>query len=217
MCALGCATWLVAAGPGLIGDELLTPRALPPLPSENASLSQGSSRETGPPESPHCPFWTLSLGICWLPWSSWLGTGVALRGGPVVSLKFKPLNGSLPLLVQNRGSLKLSQLGHLLNLLSTQRKVSKSLHVCSKAHLCQLKADCWEGACVHFCSVGGPVGMWVGAGPGQVAPGVLGPSGLSPALSPQELEAALHHDDAEFISDLIACLLQGCYQRRDIT
>ncbi|KAF5919411.1 hypothetical protein HPG69_009892, partial [Diceros bicornis minor] len=32
-----------------------------------------------------------------------------------------------------------------------------------------------------------------------------------------ELEAALHRDDAEFISDLIACLLQGCYQRRDIT
>lgn len=34
---------------------------------------------------------------------------------------------------------------------------------------------------------------------------------------PQELEAALHRDDVEFISDLIACLLQGCYQRRDIT
>ncbi|NXD09930.1 CECR2 protein, partial [Nothocercus nigrocapillus] len=32
-----------------------------------------------------------------------------------------------------------------------------------------------------------------------------------------ELEAALHRDDVEFISDLIACLLQGCYQRRDIT
>ncbi|OBS77210.1 hypothetical protein A6R68_16317, partial [Neotoma lepida] len=32
-----------------------------------------------------------------------------------------------------------------------------------------------------------------------------------------ELEAALHRDDSEFISDLIACLLQGCYQRRDIT
>ncbi|KAJ7397508.1 cat eye syndrome critical region protein 2 [Pitangus sulphuratus] len=33
----------------------------------------------------------------------------------------------------------------------------------------------------------------------------------------KELEAALHRDDVEFISDLIACLLQGCYQRRDIT
>uniref|UniRef100_U3JJV6 Chromatin remodeling regulator CECR2 n=1 Tax=Ficedula albicollis TaxID=59894 RepID=U3JJV6_FICAL len=33
----------------------------------------------------------------------------------------------------------------------------------------------------------------------------------------KELEAALHGDDVEFISDLIACLLQGCYQRRDIT
>ncbi|KAF4792309.1 cat eye syndrome critical region protein 2-like [Turdus rufiventris] len=33
----------------------------------------------------------------------------------------------------------------------------------------------------------------------------------------EELEAALHRDDVEFISDLIACLLQGCYQRRDIT
>uniref|UniRef100_A0A8B9GJ91 Chromatin remodeling regulator CECR2 n=1 Tax=Amazona collaria TaxID=241587 RepID=A0A8B9GJ91_9PSIT len=32
-----------------------------------------------------------------------------------------------------------------------------------------------------------------------------------------ELEAALYRDDVEFISDLIACLLQGCYQRRDIT
>uniref|UniRef100_A0A5F8H6D3 Chromatin remodeling regulator CECR2 n=1 Tax=Monodelphis domestica TaxID=13616 RepID=A0A5F8H6D3_MONDO len=30
-------------------------------------------------------------------------------------------------------------------------------------------------------------------------------------------KAALHRDDVEFISDLIACLLQGCYQRRDIT
>lgn len=39
---------------------------------------------------------------------------------------------------------------------------------------------------------------------------------LSPSPS-QELEAALHRDDVEFISDLIACLLQGCYQRRDIT
>uniref|UniRef100_G1QD25 Chromatin remodeling regulator CECR2 n=1 Tax=Myotis lucifugus TaxID=59463 RepID=G1QD25_MYOLU len=36
-------------------------------------------------------------------------------------------------------------------------------------------------------------------------------------LKIEELEAALHRDDAEFISDLIACLLQGCYQRRDIT
>ncbi|XP_054442558.1 chromatin remodeling regulator CECR2 [Pteronotus mesoamericanus] len=38
-----------------------------------------------------------------------------------------------------------------------------------------------------------------------------------PDFEIEELEAALHHDDAEFISDLIACLLQGCYQRRDIT
>ncbi|XP_030916380.1 cat eye syndrome critical region protein 2 [Geospiza fortis] len=36
-------------------------------------------------------------------------------------------------------------------------------------------------------------------------------------MATQELEAALHGDDVEFISDLIACLLQGCYQRRDIT
>lgn len=27
----------------------------------------------------------------------------------------------------------------------------------------------------------------------------------------EELEAALHRDDLVFISDLIACLLQGCY------
>ncbi|KAK9400120.1 cat eye syndrome critical region protein 2 [Crotalus adamanteus] len=32
-----------------------------------------------------------------------------------------------------------------------------------------------------------------------------------------ELEAALYNDDVEFISDLIASLLQGCYQRSDIT
>ncbi|XP_045694998.1 cat eye syndrome critical region protein 2 isoform X1 [Phyllostomus hastatus] len=38
-----------------------------------------------------------------------------------------------------------------------------------------------------------------------------------PDFEIEELEAALHHDDAEFISDLVACLLQGCYQRRDIT
>ncbi|XP_045444494.1 cat eye syndrome critical region protein 2 isoform X2 [Pipistrellus kuhlii] len=38
-----------------------------------------------------------------------------------------------------------------------------------------------------------------------------------PDFEIEELEAALHRDDAEFISDLIACLLQGCYQRRDIT
>lgn len=40
---------------------------------------------------------------------------------------------------------------------------------------------------------------------------------FSPFSLSQELEAALHRDDSEFISDLIACLLQGCYQRRDIT
>lgn len=40
---------------------------------------------------------------------------------------------------------------------------------------------------------------------------------LSLSFRSQELEAALHRDDSEFISDLIACLLQGCYQRRDIT
>ncbi|XP_042847417.1 cat eye syndrome critical region protein 2 isoform X2 [Panthera tigris] len=38
-----------------------------------------------------------------------------------------------------------------------------------------------------------------------------------PDFEIEELEAALHRDDVEFISDLIACLLQGCYQRRDIT
>ncbi|XP_051011226.1 chromatin remodeling regulator CECR2 isoform X3 [Acomys russatus] len=38
-----------------------------------------------------------------------------------------------------------------------------------------------------------------------------------PDFEIEELEAALHKDDVEFISDLIACLLQGCYQRRDIT
>ncbi|XP_076423939.1 chromatin remodeling regulator CECR2 isoform X6 [Peromyscus maniculatus bairdii] len=38
-----------------------------------------------------------------------------------------------------------------------------------------------------------------------------------PDFEIEELEAALHRDDSEFISDLIACLLQGCYQRRDIT
>ncbi|XP_069442054.1 chromatin remodeling regulator CECR2 [Ovis canadensis] len=38
-----------------------------------------------------------------------------------------------------------------------------------------------------------------------------------PDFEIEELEAALHRDDVEFISDLIARLLQGCYQRRDIT
>ncbi|XP_074051058.1 chromatin remodeling regulator CECR2 isoform X2 [Macrotis lagotis] len=38
-----------------------------------------------------------------------------------------------------------------------------------------------------------------------------------PDFEIEELEAALHRDDVEFISDLIASLLQGCYQRRDIT
>lgn len=48
--------------------------------------------------------------------------------------------------------------------------------------------------------------------------GTAGLKNLNSLHSPsQELEAALHRDDVEFISDLIACLLQGCYQRRDIT
>lgn len=38
-----------------------------------------------------------------------------------------------------------------------------------------------------------------------------------PDFEIQGLQAALHRDDVEFISDLIACLLQGCYQRRDVT
>ncbi|XP_053262179.1 chromatin remodeling regulator CECR2 [Podarcis raffonei] len=38
-----------------------------------------------------------------------------------------------------------------------------------------------------------------------------------PDFEIEELEAALYSDDVEFISDLIACLLQGCYQRSDIT
>ncbi|XP_075458538.1 chromatin remodeling regulator CECR2 isoform X2 [Ascaphus truei] len=33
----------------------------------------------------------------------------------------------------------------------------------------------------------------------------------------EELEDALHRDDVDFLSELVACLLQGCYQRRDIT
>ncbi|XP_077196196.1 chromatin remodeling regulator CECR2 [Paroedura picta] len=38
-----------------------------------------------------------------------------------------------------------------------------------------------------------------------------------PDFEIEELEAALYSDDVDFISDLIACLLQGCYQRSDIT
>ncbi|XP_015272653.1 PREDICTED: cat eye syndrome critical region protein 2 [Gekko japonicus] len=41
--------------------------------------------------------------------------------------------------------------------------------------------------------------------------------GLSSPEARRELEAALYSDDVDFISDLIACLLQGCYQRSDIT
>lgn len=33
----------------------------------------------------------------------------------------------------------------------------------------------------------------------------------------QELEKALSEQDFSFLGDLIACLLQGCYQRTDIT
>lgn len=33
----------------------------------------------------------------------------------------------------------------------------------------------------------------------------------------QELEKALSEQDLDFLGDLIACLLQGCYQRNDIT
>lgn len=33
----------------------------------------------------------------------------------------------------------------------------------------------------------------------------------------QELEKALSEQDLDFLRDLIACLLQGCYQRNDIT
>ncbi|XP_020644748.3 chromatin remodeling regulator CECR2 [Pogona vitticeps] len=38
-----------------------------------------------------------------------------------------------------------------------------------------------------------------------------------PDFEIEELEVALFSDDVDFISDLIACLLQGCYQRSDIT
>lgn len=38
-----------------------------------------------------------------------------------------------------------------------------------------------------------------------------------PDFEIEELEEALRRGDVEFISELVACLLQGCYQRRDIT
>ncbi|OCT86165.1 cat eye syndrome critical region protein 2 [Xenopus laevis] len=38
-----------------------------------------------------------------------------------------------------------------------------------------------------------------------------------PDFEIEELEEALHGNDVEFLSELVACLLQGCYQRRDIT
>ncbi|KAG8438813.1 hypothetical protein GDO86_005125 [Hymenochirus boettgeri] len=38
-----------------------------------------------------------------------------------------------------------------------------------------------------------------------------------PDFEIEELEEALHRNDVEFLSVLMACLLQGCYQRRDIT
>eukprot|EP00079_Xenopus_tropicalis_P022841 XP_012814818.1 PREDICTED: cat eye syndrome critical region protein 2 [Xenopus tropicalis] len=38
-----------------------------------------------------------------------------------------------------------------------------------------------------------------------------------PDFEIEELEEALHRNDVEFLSELVACLLQGCYQRRDIT
>lgn len=36
-------------------------------------------------------------------------------------------------------------------------------------------------------------------------------------LCVKELEKALSEQDLNFLGDLIACLLQGCYQRTDIT
>ncbi|XP_040201265.1 cat eye syndrome critical region protein 2 [Rana temporaria] len=38
-----------------------------------------------------------------------------------------------------------------------------------------------------------------------------------PDFSIEELEDALYQNDVEFLSELVASLLQGCYQRRDIT
>ncbi|XP_053319259.1 chromatin remodeling regulator CECR2 [Spea bombifrons] len=38
-----------------------------------------------------------------------------------------------------------------------------------------------------------------------------------PDFEIEELEDALYRDDVEFLSELLASLLQGCYQRRDIT
>ncbi|XP_075066810.1 chromatin remodeling regulator CECR2 [Mixophyes fleayi] len=38
-----------------------------------------------------------------------------------------------------------------------------------------------------------------------------------PDFEIEELEDALHRDDADFLSELVSCLLRGCYQRRDIT
>ncbi|KAM4748720.1 chromatin remodeling regulator CECR2 [Rhinophrynus dorsalis] len=38
-----------------------------------------------------------------------------------------------------------------------------------------------------------------------------------PDFEIEELEDALYRDDMEFLNDLLACLLQGCYQRSDIT
>ncbi|KAM9376684.1 chromatin remodeling regulator CECR2 [Pholidichthys leucotaenia] len=38
-----------------------------------------------------------------------------------------------------------------------------------------------------------------------------------PDFEIEELEKALSEQDLDFLGDLIACLLQGCYQRRDIT
>ncbi|XP_063303718.1 chromatin remodeling regulator CECR2 [Pelobates fuscus] len=38
-----------------------------------------------------------------------------------------------------------------------------------------------------------------------------------PDFEIEELEDALHRDDVEFLSELVASLLQGCYQRQDIT
>ncbi|XP_073400214.1 chromatin remodeling regulator CECR2 [Dendrobates tinctorius] len=38
-----------------------------------------------------------------------------------------------------------------------------------------------------------------------------------PDFEIEELEDALYRDDMEFLGELLACLLQGCYQRHDIT
>lgn len=127
MCALG----RHVAGPGKIGTSCSHPGSAT-LPSEDASSSQGAEQRNRAPWKPRCPVWTRLPGPtppgsepALAPRTHW--AGLPSLGWPSSGawgvLTVQAADGSRPVLVQNGGSLELSRLGCLLNLLSKRRKV----------------------------------------------------------------------------------------------